>query len=80
MTEPCIKEEKIGGLLESKENFEAFMEDIRDNHLTSIYKKLDEIKDKMSSRRPSWSVAIVITFLSTLVGILLTSLIQLLWR
>jgi len=75
MTEPCIKEEKIGGLLESKENFEAFMEDIRDNHLTSIYKKLDEIKDKMSSRRPSWVVSWIITALTTLCGILLTNLI-----
>jgi len=74
--EPCVKEEKIGILLESKEHFEAFMEDIRSNHLKSIYTKLDEIKEKMSSRRPSWVVSWIITALTTLCGILITVILK----
>ena len=76
MADPCIRDKEIGGLLEAKENFEKFMTEMRENHLTSIYNKLDEIKDKMSSRRPTYMVLWIITSLTTLCGVLLTILLK----
>ncbi len=67
--DPCKYEKELGGLLESKENFEAFMKEIRDNHLTHIYKKLEQL-----AGRPTWIVVIIITSLTTLNGILITIL------
>ena len=74
--EPCIKESTIGSLLESKKNFEEFMREIKDNHLKCIYEKIDAINEKMSSRRPTWMMLWIISFLTTLCGILLAILFR----
>jgi hypothetical protein len=72
----CKQEKILGELLEANRNFKEFMKDIKDNHLTSIYRELKCITAKMSSRRPSWSVAFMLTFLTTLCGILITVLLK----
>ena len=74
--EPCKYEKEIGALIEANSNFKEFMSDIKDNHLQSIYGKLTEIIEKMSSRRPSWSVAWIIATLTTLCGILITVILK----
>lgn len=76
MSEPCKFEKDIGGLLQAKDNFEKFMEEMRDNHLKSIYKELKCITEKMSSRRPSWTVSWIIATLTTLCGILITIILR----
>lgn len=74
--EPCTKEREIGGMLKSVEHFEQFMTEIKDNHLHSIYDKLNDIVEKMSSRRPPWSVVWIISILTTFCGILLTAFLM----
>jgi len=72
----CTQEKTLGELVEANKNFKEFMHDIKDNHLKSIYTKLEIIADKMSSRRPSWSVLWIITTLTTICGILITEFIM----
>ena len=38
---------------------------IKENHLTEIYKKLDNIEEKFNSR-PSWSTFFIITTMATI--------------
>lgn len=42
------------------------MTQLKDNHLPHIYGELKTIREKMSSSRPSWSVAAIIVVLSSL--------------
>lgn len=72
----CTQEKIIGELVEANRNFKEFMRDIKDNHLVSIYRELKCITEKMSSRRPSWTVSWIIAFLTTLSGILITVLVK----
>jgi len=53
-----VIETKISGL-------ETVMENIRSNHLPSIYEQLNNINSKLNSR-PTWTVSLIITFLVTL--------------
>jgi len=71
MEHQCKYEEKIGGLLKSTDNFEAFMKEMRDNHLKHIYNKLEQF-----GQRPTWIVCVVITFLTSLCGILITIILN----
>jgi len=48
---------------------------IRDNHLTKIYDKIDGIEKKLLSRLPGWAV-IIMTFLSSLSVALLVLLLK----
>lgn len=73
--DPCKYEKEIHTLVEATRNFKDFMHEIKDNHLTGIYKKLDAIVAKMANRRPTWMVLWVITALATLCGILITALL-----
>jgi len=70
--EPCKYEKEIGAMMEAIKNFSLFMDEIRNNHLTSIYNELKSITEKMSSRRPTWITLIVISFLCSMVTCLLT--------
>ena len=45
---------------------EKFIEDIKDNHLKSIYKQLKGLDAKILSRLPGWATAII-TLLSSIV-------------
>lgn len=68
----CIQEQTLGELIEANKNFKSFMDDMRSNHLSSIYKELKSIHDKMSTNRPPWPVVWVITAQTGLCGILIT--------
>ena len=47
------------------------IKDIKDNHLKAIYQKIECIVQKLSSKRPSWTVSWLITFLgSAVIGLL----------
>ena len=47
------------------------IKDIKDNHLTQIYQKIECIVQKLSSKRPSWTVSWLITFLgSAVIGLI----------
>ena len=47
------------------------IKDIKDNHLKQIYQKIECIIQKLSSKRPSWTVSWLITFLgSAVIGLL----------
>ena len=62
-----VIETKINGL-------ETVMENIRSNHLPSIYEQLNNINSKLNSR-PTWTVSLIITFLVTLsTGLIIYSL------
>ena len=59
-------------VIETKISFIADdIKDIKDNHLKSIYQKIECIVQKLSSKRPSWTVSWLITFLgSAVIGLL----------
>ena len=64
-------------VVETKVGFIATdIKDIKDNHLKQIYEKIECIIKKMSTQRPSWSVAWIITFLSSATVGLLVLLIK----
>jgi len=47
------------------------VKDIKDNHLKQIYQKIECIVQKLSSKRPSWTVSWLITFLgSAVIGLI----------
>lgn len=74
--ELCKFEKEIGALIEASKNFKEFMFEMRDNHLKTIYEKMDCIIKKMSSRRPPWSTLWIISTLTGLCGILITALLM----
>lgn len=80
MSENCKYEKELGALLEANKNFKEFMFDIKDNHLTSIYDKIDCIFKKLGNRRPSWLVTWIIASLTSLCGILIMALVMLLGK
>jgi len=49
--------------------------EIKDNHLNSIYKKIDLIEERLN-KRPTWLLSIIITFLSSVVFLLVGLLIK----
>ena len=64
-------------VVETKINFiTQEITDIKNNHLKHIYEKIECIIKKMSTQRPSWSVAWIITFLSSATVGLLVLLIK----
>jgi len=65
----AVVETKVGFIAED-------IKDIKDNHLKKIYEKIECIIKKMSTQRPSWSVAWIITFLSSAT----VGLLVLLWK
>ncbi|KKM89776.1 hypothetical protein LCGC14_1245290 [marine sediment metagenome] len=78
MSEPCNQTNTIKSLIESKgsteaklNNIEKCLKDIKDNHLHSIYDKIDNINTKLSVNRPTWTITVIITFLVSLVLLLL---------
>ena len=54
-------EERLARLEERIEHIITKVDDITKNHLKNIYDKIERL-----SSRPSWIVAIIITFLTTL--------------
>lgn len=83
MTEPCNQANTIKILIESKgsteaqlTNIEKCLRDIKDNHLHSIYNKIDNINTKLSVNRPTWTITIIITFLVSVVLLLLREVLR----
>lgn len=59
--------ERLARLEERMNHMIKKIDDIKNNHLPTIYNKLEKI-----ASRPSWTVAIIITFLSSLsVGLII---------
>lgn len=63
--EHCKYEKEIGYMKATMEAIKESVDEIKNNDLVHIYEKL-------SSPRPSLTVTIIITFLTSLVSILLT--------
>ena len=63
------KNNKLENRLTALETTQKFilveLKNIKENHLTSIYTQLDEIKNKLNSR-PSWMVSILLTAMSSI--------------
>ena len=63
------KNKKLENRLTALETTQKFilveLKNIKENHLTSIYTQLDEIKNKLNSR-PSWMVSILLTAMSSI--------------
>ena len=83
MSHDCKQEMTIKELIEFKgfaqsslENIEKGIKDIKDNHLSHIYKEIKCITKKLSSKRPSWTIVWILTSLTSLVGILLTVILM----
>ena len=57
--------ERLASIEVEIQNIKESINDIKDNHLASIYKKLECFETKLISRLPAWGV-IIITFLSSL--------------
>ena len=74
--EKCKYEKEIGALIEATTNFKDFMWDMKDNHLNSIYDKLDCIFKKLGNRRPSWPILWIIASLTSLCGVLIMALLH----
>ena len=53
--------ERLARLEEKTEHIITKVDDIKNNHLPSIYKKIEKV-----TNRPSWIVTVIITFLSSL--------------
>lgn len=52
------------------------LDDIKNNHLPTLYGKVDKLKEKMAGR-PSWIVAILITALTSLcVGLIVQAIMR----
>ena len=80
--EHCKQEATIKDLVEAKGRSEATLKsierivlDIKDNHLGTIYKKIDCVIKKISGR-PSWTVCTIITILTALVAVLLREVLR----
>jgi len=56
----------------SIENIEENIKDIKENHLHSIYKKLESIEKKMY-QRPGWFLTILVSILSICITFILTT-------
>ena len=83
MTDHCTQETTIKDLIEFKglvggklENIEQGITDIKDNHLSHIYKEIKCITKKLSSKRPSWTVTWIITALTSACLLLLREVIR----
>ena len=64
-TEPCILGVKNEANVKSlKESFEDFRDEVRDD-ISKIFLCIDKITNHYS-KKPSWSVCIIISFLSSL--------------
>lgn len=64
-------EERVARLEQAFVNLKEGIDDIRNNHLNSIYDKLNDIALKLNSPRPSWGITIAISaLLSLCVGLI----------
>ena len=65
--------ERLAGLESAFKSFSVEIKkdiaEIKDNHLNSIYKKIDLIETRLN-KRPTWLLSIIITFLSSVVFLL----------
>lgn len=62
--------ERIARLEVSVVNLTLIINDIKDNHLTAINKKLDKINELFQSRPPLWASVIITILTSMNVGLL----------
>jgi hypothetical protein len=65
--------ERLAGLESAFKAFRSEIKgdigEIKDNHLASIYKKIDLIETRLN-KRPTWLLSIIITFLSSIIFLL----------
>ena len=70
--------EKVARLEENDKRLEGKIEDLfrcfnnlRDNHIHSIYRKIDEINQRMDMQK-NWIIGILVTMIFTLVGVIIS--------
>ena len=63
--------ERLAAIENELGHIKGFMEDIKDNHLASIYKRFTCMEKKIANRLPGWAT-ILLTLLSSLtVGLII---------
>ena len=69
--------EKVARLEENDKRLEekildlvACFNNLRDNHIHSIYKKIDDVHQRMDVQK-SWIIGILVTMIFTLIGVIL---------